>query len=220
MKLFSAPLSPFAARVRISIYRKGLDGIEIVLPPEGLKSAAYLALNPLGQIPALQTESGTVIPESAAIIEYLEDRFPTPSLRPTDPELLALARLFMRLPDIHFQNAPRILLGMRMPQQRQADAVSAAFENLQRGLGYIDHYVNDGPWAVGDAASIADSALIPVLNAVDLVGRVYDRPGLLVDYPRLGRYWDQARHDPVHARVIAEQLDAVARLNATPPAAG
>lgn len=116
MKLYSVPLSPFAARVRLAIYRKGLD-IEIVPPPaEGLKSAAYLAINPLGQIPALALDLGTVLGESAVILEYLEDAFPTPSLRPDSIEDLARARLFLRIPDIQFLNAPRILLGMRRPR--------------------------------------------------------------------------------------------------------
>ncbi len=51
MKLYSLDLSPYAARVRISIYAKKLP-IEIVAPPAaGIKSAEYLALNPMGKIP-------------------------------------------------------------------------------------------------------------------------------------------------------------------------
>ena len=80
MKLYSVPISPFAARVRLSIYRKRLN-IEILPPPEGgLKGDAFLALNPMGQIPTLVLDSGVAIPESATILEYLEDVFPTPSL--------------------------------------------------------------------------------------------------------------------------------------------
>ena len=211
MKLFSAALSPFAARVRLSIYRKGLeDRIEIVGPPEGgLKGAAFLAINPMGQIPTLLLDSGFAIPESAAILEYLEDVFPTPSLRPADPEHLARARLFLRLPDIHFQNAPRILLGMRDPASRQPAVVEEAFGHLNRALSYIDHYLDGGAWAVGGQPSIADSALIPVLNAVTLVGMVYQQPDLLTKYPKIAAYWDAARPEPVHARVIGEQLAAV-----------
>ena len=211
MKLYSLPLSPFAARVRLSIYRKGLeDRIEISRPPEGgTKGDAFLALTPIGQVPTLMLDNGSAIPESAAILEYLEDVFPTPSLRPADPEHLARARLFLRLPDIYFQNAPRILLGMRDPASRQPEIVAEAFGHLNRALSYIDHYLDGGAWAVGAQPSIADSALIPVLNAVSLVGMVYQQPDLLTKYPKIGAYWDAARHEPVHARVIGEQLAAV-----------
>lgn len=68
MKLYSVPPSPFAARVRIAIYRKGLT-IDIVPPPEGgTRGEAFLALNPMGQVPTLVLDNGFAIPESAAIL--------------------------------------------------------------------------------------------------------------------------------------------------------
>lgn len=213
MKLYSAPLSPFAARVRLAIYRKSLD-IDIVSPPaEGLKSAAYLAINPLGQIPALETASGRVIAESAAILEYLEDAFPTPSLRPDNIEDLARARLFLRIPDIQFLNAPRILLGMRKPEDRRLELIDPAFENLNRGLDSIQHSLDSdaGPWAIGGKASIADCGLVPVLNAVALIEAAYRCPDLFESRPKLNHYWQAAKADPINARVIAEQLAAVPR---------
>lgn len=212
MKLYSAPLSPFAARVRLSIYRKGLD-IEIAPPPAGgTRDAVYLALNPMGQIPLLVTDGGTAIPESATIIEYLEDVFPTPSLRPASPEDLARARLFLRLPDIYFENAPRTLLSMRAPSRRDPVAVEKALAALNRGLSFIDHFIDAAPWAVGGAPSIADSALVPVMNAVSLVGMVYGQPDMISKYGRLGAYWSQAREEAVNARVIGEQLAAIPPL--------
>lgn len=211
-KLYSLPISPFASRVRISIYRKNIEGIVIVPPPGGPGSEAYRALTPIGQIPALEIDDRSIIPESAAIIEYLEDVFPEPSLRPADPAQRARARLFLRLPDIHFQNAPRALLRMRNPEDRDAAKVEAAFANLHRGLGYIEHYLDEGDWAVGGAASIADSALIPVLNVVTFVSDAYRERDLLAPYPKIVRYWQTARVEPIHARVIAEQNEARAPL--------
>lgn len=211
MKLYSAPLSPFAARVRLAIYRKGLD-VEIVPPAGGgPKSEAFLALNPMGQIPVLELGSGAAIAESAVILEFLEDAFPTPSLRPANIADLARARLFLRIPDIHFQNAPRILLGMRHPADRKPEIVEAALANLDRALGYIDHYLDaeGGPWAVGGAASIADCALVPVLIAVSLVALTYERFDLFTRRPRLNAYWRAAQQDELNARVIAEQLAAI-----------
>src|SRR3569832_1120323 len=64
MKLYSANLSPFAARPRIAIYAKGL-AVEILPPPGGPGSAAYKAINPTGKVPCLVTSGGQCIPESA-----------------------------------------------------------------------------------------------------------------------------------------------------------
>ena len=209
MKLYSFPLSPFASRVRLSIYRKGLS-VEIVPPPEGgLKSSAFLSLNPMGQVPTLVLDSGMAIPESATILEYLEDVFPTPTLRPTNAEDLARARLFLRIPDIHFQNAPRILIGMRNPADRKQEVVKTAMENLNKGLSYINHYLSGEAWAVGGQPSIADCALVPVLNAVSLVESVYSQPYLIGQYTKLDAYWQAAKTDEINAKVIAEQLAAI-----------
>lgn len=204
MKLYSVPLSPFAARVRLAIYRKGL-AIDIVPPESGLKSEAFLALNPMGRIPTLVLDNGEAIPESAAIIEYLEDAFPTPSLRPTDPVLLARARLFLRIPDLYFQNAPRILVGMRNPADRKDEVVKKAMEDLRQGLSYMNHFIEGGPWAVGGAPSIADCAIVPVLNVVSFIGELYGDADLISRYPKLGTFWAAARIEPISARVVGEQ---------------
>ena len=88
MRLYSENSSPFSAPVRVAIYAKGLE-IEIEPPPGGLLSAKFHAINPLGTIPCLILESGVPLPESAAILEYLEDEFPHPPLRPDGAEARA-----------------------------------------------------------------------------------------------------------------------------------
>ena len=107
MKLYNVPLSPFAARCRIQIYAKKLP-IELVDPPGGLGSESYRRLNPTGKVPALQLDDGFVLPESAVIGEYLEDRFPEPALRPirsmlpnlggidVSPVILIIGLLFLK----------------------------------------------------------------------------------------------------------------------------
>ena len=82
MKLYQADLSPFASRVRIQLYAKQLD-VPFADPPGGLSSDEYKKINPTGRVPALEVD-GTVIPESTVIFEYLEDRFPEPSLQPAE----------------------------------------------------------------------------------------------------------------------------------------
>ncbi len=209
MKLYSVPLSPFAARVRLSIYRKGLN-IEIVPPPEsGIKSAAYLALNPMGQIPLLLLDSGAAIPESATILEYLEDVFPTPSLRPIDPLELAHARLFLRLPDFYLRPSIFTLRDMRDPAKRDREEVKTQFEAIDRGLSYLDRYLSGDVWAVGDRPSIADCALVPILNVVNVLISNFGQPDLIGKYQKLDTYWQAAKTDEINTKVIAEQLTAL-----------
>ena len=100
MKLYDLALSPFAARVRLQVYAKGL-AVERLEPPGGLASDAYKKINPTGKVPALELEDGSVLPESSVIAEYLEDRFPEPSLRPADPATRARMRLLVHLCDLY-----------------------------------------------------------------------------------------------------------------------
>lgn len=212
MKLYSVPLSPNAARVRIAIYRKELD-VAIVPPPEqGLKDPAYLAINPLGQIPALEIAEGRVLTESLAIMEYLEDRFPAVPLLPADPEARALVRRLMIVPDLHVRPHAAPLFGMLAPDRRDPERIAQGFEAIHKGLGVIDRFLGGGAWASGDAASLADCVLVPMLNAVTLLGDRLRRRDEVADHPRLAAYRQAAREEPVHARVIAEQLAQASRL--------
>lgn len=211
MKLYGVMRSPFVARVRLALAHKGIDAA-LIPPPGGPGSEAYRAINPMGQIPALHCETGAIVPDSAAIIEYLEDRYPEPSLRPENLADRARARLFLRVPDIQFAGAPRTLIAMRKPEDRQSEAIDAAFATIARALSAIDTFLDDdaGPWAIGGKVSIADCAIVPVLNVVTLVSRVHERDPI-GDLPRLAHYWQSAQADPVNAAVLAEQrADATA----------
>jgi glutathione S-transferase len=87
---------------------KGLN-IAIEPPPGGLLSAKFHAINPVGTIPCLILENNTPLPESAAIMEYLEDKFPEPPLRPAGPEARAWVRLLQRIRELQIIPAGRTL---------------------------------------------------------------------------------------------------------------
>jgi glutathione S-transferase len=90
VKLYDAPRCPYCARVRIALAEKGLayETVEIDLRnrPEWIYE-----LNPTGKVPIL--DDGFVLPESAVVMEYLEERHPEAPLLPRDPKERALARL-------------------------------------------------------------------------------------------------------------------------------
>ena len=97
LQLHTHPMSPCSQKVRIILAEKSLvwENIYVDLPSKDNLSADYLALNPLGVVPTLVADGNPII-ESSIISEYLEDRFPTPQLRPSDPYQTTQMRLWMK----------------------------------------------------------------------------------------------------------------------------
>jgi glutathione S-transferase len=88
--LYDAARCPYCARVRIVLAEKriGYDPVEIDLSN---RPSWLYELNPSGKVPVL--DDGFVLPESAVIMEYLEERYRDPSLLPDDLSRRARARL-------------------------------------------------------------------------------------------------------------------------------
>ena len=89
--LFDAARCPYCARVRIVLAEKGVpyDPVEIDLAD---RPAWLYEKNPVGKVPVLE-EDGWVLPESAVIVEFLNERYPEPPLWPADPGERAAGRL-------------------------------------------------------------------------------------------------------------------------------
>ncbi|HSD75303.1 MAG TPA: glutathione S-transferase N-terminal domain-containing protein, partial [Steroidobacteraceae bacterium] len=87
MKLYTYFRSSAAYRVRIALSVKGIDYEPVSKDLRNQfgehRQADYLALNPQGLVPALEHE-GRVLSQSLAIIEYLDETFPSPPLLPKD----------------------------------------------------------------------------------------------------------------------------------------
>lgn len=100
MKIDQAVTSPFAVRVRIALYAKGVEA-EFVASPDGMGSEAYRKITPLGKVPTLVCDDGAVIAESAVINEYLEETFPDPALLPAAPKVRARVRMVVQMTDAY-----------------------------------------------------------------------------------------------------------------------
>ncbi|MGD9942267.1 MAG: glutathione S-transferase family protein [Burkholderiaceae bacterium] len=100
LRLYHAPLSPCAQKVRLVLQEKRLefDGRLLNLAEKENYRPEYLKLNPKGLVPTL-VDGDSVVVESTVIGEYLDDRFPERPLKPVDPYGRARMRLFTKLVD-------------------------------------------------------------------------------------------------------------------------
>jgi glutathione S-transferase len=89
VKLYDAARCPFCARVRIALAEKGIEYEPVEIDLRNRPDWIY-ELNPSGKVPVL--DDGFVLPESAVIMEYLDDRYSAPHLLPEDAQSRAIAR--------------------------------------------------------------------------------------------------------------------------------
>src|SRR6266566_10064760 len=91
LALYDAARCPYCARARLVLAEKGVEYEPVEIDLEDRPAWIY-EKNPTGRVPVLE-EDTFVLPESAVIMEYLEERYPEPALLPADPAQRALVRL-------------------------------------------------------------------------------------------------------------------------------
>jgi glutathione S-transferase len=208
VKLYNSNLSPYSSRVRIAIYAKNLP-VEIVTPPGGTGSAEYKRLNPIGKVPALEVD-GQVIVESEVINEYLEDRFPTPSLRPADPLARARARTLSRFADLYLAPLLSALFGQMNPATRDAKLVAEKLAELSTRFDQLEELVAAGPYAVGAELSLADCSLATVFFFLTRLVPAVGGANPLDGRPKLARVGEAVGKHPAVAKVLGEMGEAMA----------
>jgi glutathione S-transferase len=187
MKIYDREGTPNAARIRIVLAEKGLeDQIEFVtvdLIRAEQKQPAFLAMNPIGKIPVLELDDGTVISESTAITEYLDNLDGNPTLTGKTPREKGLIHMMQRrvemmvleaIDDYFHYGTPG--LGKALRPWRMPDWSGAKEWGERRGAQAVQNmpYFNDilakKPFVAGDAFSMADISLWAALAFADAIG--------------------------------------------------
>ena len=180
MKLYGYFRSSAAFRVRIALNLKGVT-VEHAFCHlrRGEQSAPdYLKLNPQGLVPTLVLDDGTVLTQSLAIIEWLDETRPEPAILPADPLGRAKVRAFAAAIacETHPLQNLRVLKEIRKLADQEAAQAWARRIN-EEGLAACEKLIRSesGPYCFGDRPTLADICLVPQMaNArrygVDLAG--------------------------------------------------
>jgi len=154
-------------RTRIALNLKGqaYETSPVDLRTGAQKSEAYLALNPQGLVPALETDNGMVLTQSPAILEWLEEAHPAPALLPSGAADRAVVRAMAALIgcDIHPLNNLRVLKAVRELGADQTGVDAWAGRWILDGFTALEAMVtrHGEGWCFGDAPSLVDCYLIP-----------------------------------------------------------
>ena len=173
MRLYDYFRSSAAYRVRIALNLKGVVPDErtfVHLRMGNQRAQDYLALNPQGLVPALALDDGTVLTQSLAIVEFLDETHPQPPLLPADPGGRARVRsIALAIAcEIHPLNNLRVLnylIGTLVVSRDQKDGwyrywIDVGFEALEKSLSRDPA---TGRFCHGDAPTLADVCLVPQL---------------------------------------------------------
>jgi glutathione S-transferase len=201
LTLWYHPLSSFCWKALIALYEA-----EIAFTPRQVNlgdpadRAAFAAVWPLAKFPVLEDDvSGGVTPESTIIVEWLADRFPAArGLIPAEPDAALKARLLDRLIDSYVHLPFQRIVSERLRPDEHKDAFGAEHDRalIRQGYDLVDAMIA-GPWALGEAFTLADCAALPALFYADY--------GVSLNgWPALRAYLERLKSRPTVARVLAE----------------
>ena len=174
MKLYNFFRSGTSHRLRIALNLKGLspEYIAVDLRKEAHLRPEFKAVNPQGLVPALVLDDEQVLIQSPAIIEWLEETYPTPALLPTDANDRAHVRALAAIVgcDIHPINNRRILETLRKQFGANEDAINAWCGTwITDGFNAIEALLaadtKRGAFCFGNTPTLADVYLIPQIES-------------------------------------------------------
>ena len=173
MKLYTFFRSSASYRVRIALNLKGLkyEQVPIHLRRGGGEqfNNAYKAINPQQLVPAL-ADSGRILTQSLAIMEYLDERYPKPPLLPADSADRALVRSMALIIacEVHPIQNLRVLTYLKNNLKQSDDDLNRWAQHwINLGLSALEQIVvsvpQRGQFCFGDAPTLADICLVPQL---------------------------------------------------------
>ena len=164
LTLYDAARCPYCARVRIVLEEKGVEYDPVPIDLDD-RPAWIFEKNPSGKVPVLEEADGFVLPESAVIMEYLEERNPEPALLSADPGDRALARVWIDRFDDRLGNA-------YYARRRREPGAELG---LDARLAALDRVLAEQPFLGGENYGLADIAYLPwVLRASATLGADFE----------------------------------------------
>jgi glutathione S-transferase len=199
LQFYFNPVSVNARRVWIALLEKQLPFEPILLHlDDDQLSEAFTAVNPLQRVPVL-VDAGIRVIESLAILDYLEAKYPTPALLPTQPQEIATVRMVAMVMVTDLQ--PIMVLLMRPLVNLEVDPqkLEMAKARVETILGFCETLLGEQNYFAGDQFTLADIVAGTLIPSLPLFGLA------LAPYPHLQAWserlamrpsWQQTTPEP------------------------
>jgi glutathione S-transferase len=201
VEIIGFPQSTYVRVVRMVCEEKGID---YELKPARPHSAEVSAIHPFGKIPVMRHD-GFELYESRAIAAYLDLAFPGPRLIPTEPREAALTEQWVSLVNSVMDQTMirQYLFAYFLPKTEDGSPDRALIDEvtpaLKEQLALIDRTLAENEYLAGDALTLADLNLLPILYYVQ---RFPEGAAAVERLPHLAAYYRRAATRPSFERTI------------------
>jgi glutathione S-transferase len=216
MKIYGTAGSTCTERVLFTLGEKGHEAelVFVNLASGAHKKAEHLARHPFGVIPVLEDDDFRLY-ESRAIIRYLDDRFPSPSLTPVDAKDRARMAQWMSVEQSYLTGGGTVrrnlVYGRFIGLTPNMEEVESAKVSLGATLDVVEKGLEGKDWLAG-SFSLAEVAFMPELDSFAALPAVAD---VITSRPNVKAWFERIRNRPGWQRVIKHKHDAAAAFART-----
>ena len=186
LTLYEHPLSPYAQKVKISLREKNVP-FEVKTPDgigAGDTSGEFVAANPRAEVPALIDGKNGIF-DSTIILEYVEDKWPSPAMMPADPVARAKQRMIEEICDTQYE-AINWGMGELLWFGRGGDAKDTILANAksqtERLQNWLTRQLGDSEWFAGDSFGWGDLSAVPYVAASIRFGFAPEKGSILSNW--------------------------------------
>jgi glutathione S-transferase len=202
MDLFFSPLAcSMSARIAFDEAHAPVNLVEVDPATKRVLATGedYRAINPLGYVPALRLDDGTVLTENAAILQYVADAYPEAMLAPPESDRMGRARLRQWLSFIGTE-LHKALLAPLVGRETPPEVKAWIAHKYSSRLAYLNDRLAGREFLL-ERFSVADAYLATVLNWTQAIPEIN-----LAAYPNVKAYLERMRERPSVAGALTTEV--------------
>lgn len=213
LQLCGFPASNYHNKVKLALIEKAIAFDEVIVYPS--KDPALLADSPIGKLPFLRTDRGSVA-ESQVIVDYLEDAYPAHPLYPSDAFERARVRELITILELHLELVVRRLYGAAFFGGQASDSAKVDVEKLLvKGLAALARRTDFAAFTAGDTFTAADCAAAVHLPTLAMATKITLGRDMLAElFPAAKAFTKRIAERPSVQRVNEDRKAGVEAFNA------
>jgi len=212
LKFYFNPISINARRVWIALLEKEIafESVEMKLDGDHFQ-AEFTEINPLQRVPVIVDDGFTVV-ESLAILDYLEAKYPTPSLMPTESQAIAKVRMVEMVGVNELQPATVPLIKQLVGLKVELAKVEAAKERINTVLQFYENLLGENTYFAGEMFSLAEvvaGTLLESLPMFDIAIDIYPQLNSWLEKLRSRSTFQQTTASPAQIRAVIPHIKRI-----------